>query len=95
MKVDFEGSGPAYKSYMGACVSITFIVLSSIFLYIKISTIYNDSHVSIFSTIAEGALHQSDKFTSKQGLFVAAAITAYDNETELPADLEKYGELIF
>ena len=43
MKVDFDGAGPAYKSYMGAAVSITFIVLSSIFLYSKILVLYNIS----------------------------------------------------
>ena len=43
MKVDFEGAGPAYKSYMGAAVSIIFIVLSSIFLYSKFMILVNVS----------------------------------------------------
>ena len=45
MKVDFEGNGPAYKSYMGAAVSIAFIALSAIFLYSKILVLYNVSQV--------------------------------------------------
>ena len=45
MKIDFDGSGPAYKSYMGAVVSIIFICLSSVFLFSKIMTLYNDSHI--------------------------------------------------
>ena len=43
MKVDFEGAGPAYKSYMGAVSSMMFIALSSIFLISKIMIIANVS----------------------------------------------------
>ena len=95
MKVDFEGLGPAYKSYMGACVSIIFIIITLIFFYVKCMTLYNRSHVEITSALAERVHAQDFKFSSEQDFFVAAAITAYDSETESPADLHKYGELVF
>ena len=43
MKIDFDGAGPAYKSYAGAATSIMFIALSSVFLYSKILILANVS----------------------------------------------------
>ena len=43
LKIDFDGSGGAYLSYMGSFVSIIFIVISAIFLYSKIMILYNVS----------------------------------------------------
>ena len=57
MKVDFEGAGPAYKSYMGAVVSIIFIVLSATFLCSKILVLYNVTHVTVSSKLIEGAIN--------------------------------------
>ena len=56
MRIDFEGTGPAYKSYMGAIVSISFILISAIFLFSKIMTLYNHSSITIMSVIDEGAI---------------------------------------
>ena len=95
IKIDFEGAGPGYKSYMGAFVSIVYIILVSVFLYSKCATLYNDTDINIKSTLLENSIHMRHVFDSKNGFFVAAAITAFDNETELPSDLAKYGELVF
>lgn len=95
IKIDFDGAGPGYKSYMGAFVSIVYIILVSVFLYSKCATLYHDTAINIKSTLVENGIHMSHVFSNEDGFFVAAAITAYDNETEPPSDLAKYGELVF
>ena len=95
MKVDFEGSGPAYKSYMGAVVSIIFIAISCFFLYSKVIVLVYDLQVTTMSVIKEHAIDMNDRFTSETGIFYAAAISAWDHEPENPVDLHKYGELVF
>ena len=42
----------------------------------------------------ENALTFDDKFDSRNGLFIAAAITEYDENPEIIEVPEKYGELI-
>ena len=78
MKIDFEGAGGAYQSYMGAFVSIVFILISAIFLYSKIMVMLHVSQVTIISNLVEGAYTQDYKFTADEGFFVAAALTEYD-----------------
>ena len=51
MKVDFEGAGPAYKSYMGATVSIIFILISATFLMNKIVVLVTSSQIMIMSKV--------------------------------------------
>ena len=80
---------------MGALVSIIYIVMVSIFLYSKCATLWREGQITVRSNLNEDALDQNYKFTNKEGLFIAAALTAYDNETEEPTDLHKYGEIIF
>lgn len=55
MKIDFEGAGGAYQSYMGAFVSIVFVVISAIFLYSKIMVMYHITQVTVISNTVEGA----------------------------------------
>ena len=43
--------------------------------------------------IVENAFDYSDKFSAEEGLFIAAAITEYDSNTEIVEE-ERYGELI-
>ena len=93
MKVDFEGAGPAYKSYMGATVSIIFIVISAIFLFSKILILVNNSHIMITSKLLEDVIQQNEHFSHTDGLFVSAALTEYNDSTEPIEDLT-YGELI-
>ena len=53
MKIDFEGAGPAYKSYMGATVSIIFILISATFLMNKIVVLVTSSQIMIMSKVLE------------------------------------------
>ena len=92
MKLDFEGSGPAYKSYMGATVSIIFIVISATFLFSKILILVNNSHIMITSKLLEDVIGPSDHFSHTDGLFVSAALTEYDDSTEAIED-PQYGYL--
>ena len=63
MKVDFEGLGPAYKSYMGAAVSMTYIFMVLFFLIHKLIILFEDSATSVTSTIVEHAISETEKFT--------------------------------
>lgn len=56
MKLDFEGSGPAYKSYMGAAVSIIFTVMVTIFFFSKLMILVDDSHTTITTNLIVGGL---------------------------------------
>ena len=56
MKLDFEGSGPAYKSYMGAFISSTYVFMVLIFLYSKLIILVEDSETRITSTLIESGL---------------------------------------
>ena len=95
MKVDFEGAGPAYKSYMGATVSIIFIILSVGFLYKKVGVLANSSHMIITSKILEDVVPSDESFNYQDdSFFIAGALTEYDSETESIED-PKYGKLIF
>ena len=42
----------------------------------------------------EGAFDFNYKFDATQGLFVAAALTEYNSNTEIIEEPEKYGELV-
>ena len=92
MKIDFESAGPAYKSYMGATVSIIFIVISAVFLFSKILILVNNSHIMITSKLLEDVIGSSEHFSHTDGLFVSAALTKYDNSLE-PIEDPQYGYL--
>ena len=49
--------------------------------------------VNIVTNTSEGALTFDDKFTADEGMFIAAALTAYDSETE-PIDDPRHGALV-
>ena len=55
--------------------------------------LYNSSDVTIFGNYSEGAFTQEDTFTAEEGLFIAAALTEYDSNTEIIED-KRYGELV-
>ena len=91
MKLNSEG-GEAYVSYMGACLTALLYAITGIFLYSKVMVLYKISDVTILSSIGEGAFTPEDKFSASNGMFLAAALTAYDGETE-PIEEAKYGKL--
>ena len=49
--------------------------------------------VTIIGNITEDAFTYEDTFTADDGLFLAAALTEYNKETEIIED-RKYGELV-
>ena len=91
MKLD--GANEAHNSYMGAFLSIIMVLSTLLFVYTKFVTIIEKNDVDIFYSLMENSLDYRDHFTSKDGLFIAAALTEYDSNTEIVEDA-RYGELI-
>lgn len=100
--LDQFAEGPSFKlklgqeklvTFTGALLTILLNIITGVFLYSKIMVLYYESDVTIVSNLAEGALTFDDKFSAEQGLFVAAALTAYDGETEIVEE-PRYGELV-
>lgn len=90
-KVSYEG-GNSYISYMGALCSVVFFTISVIFLYSKILILANVSQITVMSTYEINALTHNDTFTAADGLFLAAALTYYNTDTE-PINEPRHGEL--
>ena len=94
LKVDFEGTGPAYKSYMGAAVSILYIIMVTTFLWSKVTILVNSSQTVVTTNLIEGAVDQADIFSNEDGLFVAAGLTEFDNNQAIVED-PSYGQIVF
>jgi len=56
MKLDFEGSGPAYKSYMGAAVYCIFWSMLIVFFYNKLLIMINDNQITVTTNVFEGGI---------------------------------------
>ena len=70
------------------------IITSAIFLYSKAMVLYKGSDVTVIANPAHGVYTTEQKFTASDGLFVAAALTPYDSNTEIIEEA-RYGELVF
>lgn len=68
-------------------------LVTIMFTYTKVITIVEKNDVDIMSALMENAIDHSEKFSYEDGFFVAAALTAYDSNTEVVEE-ERYGELI-
>ena len=79
---------------MGMFLTVISLVVISMFFATKVLTIFFKHEVDIMSTLKENAISQDQKFTAKDGFFVAAALTKFDNEKESIEDWT-YGELVF
>ena len=55
--------------------------------------LYKGTDVTIMLNYAEGAFTQDDTFTAEDGLFIAAALTEYNQDTEIIEE-KRYGELV-
>ena len=64
------------------------------FFATKVLTIFFKHEVDIMSALKENAISQDQKFTAKDGFFVAAGLTKFDNEKENIEDWT-YGEIVF
>ena len=91
MKLD--GSELLKQSYMGSCLTIFMGLLTVLFTYTKIVTLVEKNDVDIMSALLENHIDYNVDFTTENGLFVAAALTVYDSNTEIVEE-ERFGELI-
>ena len=79
---------------MGGILTVLVMVVTLGYTYTKLVNLKDKSNADITSYMTENAIAYDAKFTGKNdGFFVAAAITAYDSETESIED-RSYGELI-
>ena len=81
------------RSYCGSCLSFVLIAVTLIFLYSKAMVLYKGTDVTIMGNNAEGAYTYDNTFTADDGMFIAAALTEYDSNTDIIED-KKYGELV-
>ena len=93
-KMKLDGPIAAHKSYMGASLSLLLEMILLMYFVTKIISIYAKWEVDIMSVKLENALTFDDKFDSSNGLFIAAALTEYDDNPEVIEVPEKYGELV-
>lgn len=80
-------------STMGALLTLVLYTISGIFFYSKVMVLVHESDITVMSNLEVGALTYDDKFGASKGLFVAAALTAYDTERE-SIEEPRYGELV-
>ena len=81
------------RSYCGAFLSLILLAVTLIFAYSKAMVLYKGTDITIMGNEAEGAYTFDDTFTADDGLFLAAALTKYDSDTEIIEE-KRYGELI-
>ena len=80
-------------SWMGTFATIILLAIMGIFCYSKVLAWYEFKDVDIMSSTMENFFDYEYKFDSTQGLFVAAAITEYDLNTEI-IEKPEMGELV-
>ena len=78
---------------MGVCLTILLTLTTLMFFITKVISIYAKHEVDIMDAMMDNALTFEDKFGASNGLFVAAALTEYDDNPEIIEVPEKYGEL--
>ena len=90
-RMKLDGS-EAETSYMGTLLTVILAVAVLGFLYEKFISIYKRQGVDISSTLKEFYHDDDFKYSWKDGLFIAAALTEYNSDTEILEEA-KYGEL--
>ena len=81
------------RSFCGAFLSFILISVTMVFLYSKAMVLIKGTDVTIIGNYAEGAYTFNDTFTANEGLFISAALTKYDSNTEIIEE-KRYGELV-
>ena len=79
-------------TYMGTLLTGMMYLITMIFLYSKAMVLYKETDITVTRNDSEGFFSYEDKFSNDDGLFIAAAITEYDSETENIED-KTIGEL--
>ena len=80
-------------SYMGVLLTLVLLLIMAIFIETKIEAWRDKKDVNIMGVLIENHFDFDYKFDADQGFFLAAAITAYDGDTEI-VERPEYGELI-
>ena len=81
------------ESYGGAICSIILTIIVVLFAWTKVLTLQEKQDVDIMSAMVEGELSFEEKFSEKDGFFIAVALTTYDSDEEI-TEQKEYGELI-
>ena len=81
------------RSIVGAFLTLILLLVTLVFTYSKVMVLYTVSDVTIVGNNSEGAFTDQDTFSADDGLFIAAALTEYDENTEVIEE-KRYGELI-
>ena len=83
----------SYVSYMGALLTCIVSILTAVYSYDKIMVLAHGKDVTIIMNTIESAYSTEDTFSADDSFFIAAALTAYDSNTEIIEE-KKYGELV-
>ena len=79
-------------SYMGSFLTFLMYAITIVFFYSKFMVLKHKTDITILRNVIDSEFTAEDAFTAEDGFFVAAALTAYDSETE-SIERPEYGEL--
>lgn len=79
---------------MGSCLSIIFTIVVLLYAYLKADVLISRRDVDILSTVFPNKFTPDDTFSYQNGLNIAVALTAYDNDPNPILD-PTYGEIVF
>ena len=82
------------KTVMGTLCTSIWVGIILFFAYNKLGILMGRKATNILSAAREMHFSTRDEFNSKQGLAIAVAFTAFDNELTYSLD-SSYGELVF
>ena len=80
------------QSWMGSFLTIFSSLIVIGFIYTKFVAWENQADIDIITLIKDSHFDYNEKFSSEQGLFVAAALTEYNTNRTITED-KRYGEL--
>ena len=80
-------------SFGGAICTIALAIIVGLFTWTKVLTLIEKQDVDIMSALIEGEVSFEEKFSKKDGFFIAVALTIYDDNEEI-TEQKEYGELI-
>ena len=83
-----------HSSYAGALLTFIAIASTIVFCFFKLRTWSQKPDIELMSVIENNAFDMTEQFGIKDGFFVAAALTGYDEATGFNDNI-KYGQLEF
>ena len=88
-----EDGNDKLQTVMGSLCSIILLLITLFYAYLKFDVLRNKKDVNVLSTIKDSFFTDADHFSYKEGLNIAVAFTAYDNERNPILD-PTIGELV-